>query len=759
MTNPRDAMPGDADSSPASTSAPVVRIGKYRVGKRIGAGGMGVVHEAEQDHPRRTVAIKLLHNAILSDSARDHFAEESEHLGRLQHPNIAQIIEAGTHEQSLLSIPYYAMEYIRGGEAITGYATKQCLSLRNRVRLFIQVCHAVEHAHERGIFHCDLKPSNLLVDELGRVKVIDFGIARAVDAEQPGKTLAAGTNTLLGTPQYMSPEHFSSTKHAVGALADQYSLGVVLYELMCGAAPYEIPPGDPLKAAHIIATTFPKAPRSVNGQISKDLEAVALTCLRKAPADRYESVSELRHDLERVLADTPVKARQQGPASRAAFRVKHWMSRNRAVAAALLVLLTVPLAYRGGRILDDRCGVTARFESLAVTRFPHFADAPLNNVRIVAIHDGCDFEKLASDLDVTPFEITKPKTMRALHGRLMSRLAAARTGARVLAWDFFFSSPDDYDGGFDKAFAEGVVALQSSGVPVIVGSRLWTPTMAEPEQLRPAIAAAAPVVGGMSALLSDTSPWSVHLAWKSSLQPTRGSIALLAAAAFWGLRDPTIDIDAFSVGVRSGGNHRLINPGQVSLATPDEAQRAPRIQSGDILAIYTVEIPRDAQLQRATLDYEAVQRANDEQLREWFEGKVVLVGDARPNADGPHGYPDGRRLPGFVVQAVATERLIAGTPIQMPYPMGFLGAHIYGMVVAAGIAAGLGIALAMTVGSHVKLIIFELLIATGILAVAFLAYRSFAYLHSPTTAIASFLVSSECVAAIRRLRPEPLGGA
>ncbi|MCH6551932.1 MAG: serine/threonine protein kinase, partial [Planctomycetes bacterium] len=195
-----------ATSATPDASLAGQRIGRYHLRRLIASGGMGSVYEAVQEKPHRIVAVKVMRQGIASKSALRRFEYESQILARLRHPGIAQVYEAGTHDDGSGGVPYFAMEYIPNARPITEYARTKSLTSRQRLELFVKVCEAVHHGHQKGIIHRDLKPANILVDSAGQPRIIDFGVARATDSDMAVTTLQTNVGQLIGTLQYMSPE-------------------------------------------------------------------------------------------------------------------------------------------------------------------------------------------------------------------------------------------------------------------------------------------------------------------------------------------------------------------------------------------------------------------------------------------------------------------------------------------------------------------------------------------------------------------------
>jgi Tol biopolymer transport system component/serine/threonine protein kinase len=338
---------------------PGATIGQYRLVRQLGAGGMGVVWLAQQEHPlRRLVAVKVLRPELASREALARLEAERQALAVLNHPGIATIFDAGTTSYGR---PYFAMEYING-RPITDCCDEQRLTIPERLRLFLQVCDAVHHAHHKGILHRDLKPRNILVcDEGGErfVKVIDFGIAKAMDRDLTGESIHTELGAIVGTPEYMSPEQAGVVPVAVDPRSDVYSLGVVFYELLGGILPFDdrelrrqsvaaalrlIREGEaPLLTARLagqrdevvsqIAAHRGADAGALRHQLRGDLEWIAARAIRKDPSRRYASVAAFRADLERYLAGQPIVA---GPPT-ALYRIGRLARRHRAFGAAAAV--------------------------------------------------------------------------------------------------------------------------------------------------------------------------------------------------------------------------------------------------------------------------------------------------------------------------------------------------------------------------------------------------------------------------------------
>ncbi len=305
----------------ASAAAPIGpgnRLGGVTIVRLLAVGGMGRVYEARQASPVRTVAVKVLRDGVMSPSVVRRFQHEGHFLARLKHPGIAHIHAAGIETTPAGDIPYFIMEFVAGATTISDFTRERGLTIRDRVALFARVAAAVAHAHREGVVHRDLKPGNILVDSGGEPKVIDFGVARAIDSADERLTNAAELGQLLGTVRYMAPEQLGISGSEADARSDVYALGLVLHELLFDELPYELGGTTVIEAASILAGRIGGDARLIAGRLrgsglatdeASSLAVVLATCLEPRPADRYQSGQELAADLDRWLAGQAIHAR------------------------------------------------------------------------------------------------------------------------------------------------------------------------------------------------------------------------------------------------------------------------------------------------------------------------------------------------------------------------------------------------------------------------------------------------------------------
>jgi serine/threonine protein kinase/tetratricopeptide (TPR) repeat protein len=334
------------------------KIGKYRILGVLGTGGMGAVYKAEQEHPRRIVALKVVRPGRVGPELLRRFELESQALGRLQHPGIAQIYEAGTADTGFGLQPYFAMEYIQG-DTLQQWVKKNNLSTRQRLELMASICLGVDHAHQRGLIHRDLKPANILVDSTGQPKILDFGIARVTDSDAQA-TSHTDVGQLVGTLNYMSPEQMLADPLELDTRSDVYSLGVVLFELLAGCKPFDLR-GGVHEAARKIREQDPPRLGSINRAYCGDIETIVAKALEKNKARRYGSAAALCADIRHYLENEPITAR---PPS-ATYQLHKFGQRHRALvfgtAAVFLTLIggVIATAREARRVSLERDTATA----------------------------------------------------------------------------------------------------------------------------------------------------------------------------------------------------------------------------------------------------------------------------------------------------------------------------------------------------------------------------------------------------------------
>ena len=318
------------------------RIGAYRIIAELDRGGMGVVYEVEQENPRRTVALKLIRPGVTSDTMLRRFQQESEALARLQHPGIAQVFEAGWTKGRAGQQPFFAMEYIKG-IPLTVYADKHKLDTRQRLELFAKVCDAIHHAHDKHVIHRDLKPDNILVDETGQPKILDFGVARLTDENAPRATHHTRAGELVGTLRYMSPEQCQGDPNALDARSDVYALGVIFYELLVGRLPYDLEKKNPLEISRIIIEEDPLSLGTVDRGYRGDIDTITGKALEKDKARRYQTAEELASEIRSYLNHKPIEAR---PPS-ALYRSWMFSKRNKVWVSAFVLVLSALVTGAG----------------------------------------------------------------------------------------------------------------------------------------------------------------------------------------------------------------------------------------------------------------------------------------------------------------------------------------------------------------------------------------------------------------------------
>ena len=352
----REGIPGEV------THGSPVRVGSYKIVSVLGRGGLGTVYSAIQESPKRTVAIKILRPDVYDERARRRFEHEGEVLGRLRHPGIAHVYEAKvaeifTPDGTMGEKPYIAMELV-DGPPIDEWTRTRDLDTRQRLELLARVGEAVEHAHRHCVIHRDLKPQNILVDESGTPKVLDFGIARVTDADLGGATFATETGQVLGTLAYMSPEQAAGDPSELDVRSDVYALGVLLYELLTGKLPHDVRNRSFVEALRSIREDDPTRLGTLDRSLRGEIETIALKALEKDKARRYGSAGELVADIRRYLSNEPIVARPPSTT----YQLRKFARRNRALVTGVSIafvalvaglVVSLSLYFRSERLRID----------------------------------------------------------------------------------------------------------------------------------------------------------------------------------------------------------------------------------------------------------------------------------------------------------------------------------------------------------------------------------------------------------------------
>ena len=433
-------------------------VGPYKLLQRIGTGGFGDVYMADQEEPiRRRVALKIIKLGMDTGQVIARFEAERQALTMMNHPNIAKVLDAGATDAGR---PYFVMELVKG-EPITAYCDRETLSIPDRLKLFTQICHAVQHAHSKGVIHRDIKPSNVLVSMVeGRhlAKVIDFGIAKATDHRLTDKTLFTDFNQMIGTPQYMIPEQAAGSPD-IDTRTDIYSLGVLLYELLTGTPPFdperlrsatyaemqriirEVDPPKPStklsslgEASSTIAALRRTDPTTLARQIRGDLDWIVMKCLDKDRARRYPTADGVAADILRHVSDQPVVA---GPPT-LRYRLRKFVKRHRAgvaagsaVAAVMLIATVVSL---GSFFRESQQRKIAEAQRIQAERIADFMVETLKGVG-PSVAMGRDTTMLQELMDRAAERINNNELKDAPEAELRLRLAIGDTYREIADYD------------------------------------------------------------------------------------------------------------------------------------------------------------------------------------------------------------------------------------------------------------------------------------------------------------------------------------
>jgi len=411
----RPTLPGEETAVATGSSAevaggpppPMPEIPGYEIRKLIGRGGMGLVYKATQHSTQRSVALKLLLDGPLaSDQSRKRFEREIALAAQLKHPNIIPIYDSGTCDGRM----YYAMDYVRG-RSLSDHLAANKPDMPTKLRLFAGICDAVRHAHQRGIVHRDMKPSNVIVDADGKPHILDFGLAKASSLLDATTSITA---QIVGTPAYMSPEQASGDPDAIDIRTDIYSLGVVLYEMLTGQMPYDTS-GSIGKVLDNIAHAEPEPPRRHDRRIDAELSAIVIKAVEKGKDERYQSLDALSSDVARYLAGDPISVR---PASGLyLLRKVVWKHRLVVGISAALILIGASVSLIIGHF-------SAKLDQ-ADTKITHVSDAlEKNQAEAERLKREAEAERQRQE----EYERTQAAVLNLLKPGLASNLHAITSG-------------------------------------------------------------------------------------------------------------------------------------------------------------------------------------------------------------------------------------------------------------------------------------------------------------------------------------------
>ncbi|MGE0481413.1 MAG: protein kinase [Phycisphaerae bacterium] len=675
------------------TSAWFPQVRNYTVLEQVGKGGFGVVYKAINHQAQRVEALKVHFGTTPLRTA--YFENEVRLIAQLRHPNIATLYSANLGG----SPPYYTMEFVEGRQ-LDDYFTIHQSPLVTRLRVLRDVAAAVGYAHSCGVVHRDLKPQNILVDADGHPCIVDFGIAKRLGLpDEPADAHDARPGEgMIGTFGYIAPEQAAGL--AVDARADVYALGALLFHCITG---------DPARfASHTDRLALVFRDRGVDR--SADLAAVITRCVATDPARRYADCAALIADLDSYLASGPVAAREHAPFG------------YRFARGAAYALHQHPFAVRGVLVAGVALAMAQFIWALKIDHTPaaHSRGEPVVLVGFTGdTRDAIRAGRIGPDLP--GLDAANTKSWRLLHGRFMERLA--RGQPRVVAWDYYF--PDEH-AAFDPAFVAGTRALQA---PVIVGSRDFDVNN-EP-RVAPAIRAAVRGAGLLIAANPNSrrDSYVVPLALVRGFGPPVPSLALATLAAFqFPHADPQLVIGEQHIELRY--QKRSAAPGEARWHTEtdelpifDRAQPAPIEGYSASDRLVNASVPaRDPQRWRERMiPYEAVLQADDEQLRRWFAGRAVLVGQLLPNIDQMVDA-QGRALHGCQVHAAAIEALLLRT-IEQRLTRPAIALRAMGWCAAAALLAAAGSALTARLAPRVLAALCVLVATIGLAVTGYAALQ------------------------------------
>lgn len=645
----------------------------YEIRERLDAGGMGVVYLAWDRGLHRYVALKVIRPHVLNvGDASDAFGEAARQA-KIEHPAFVGVLHASTFRHpDGDGRAFFVMEYVKGGAPIISHAMSNGLSREDRLRLFVQLCDAIEHLHEReGLIHFDLKNANVLVDDHGAVRVIDLGVARTLrdqSAELPGGTISC-----------MSPEHVRGRVADLDHRCDIWSLGVILYLLLSEGRPPFRAGGDAADSAeglrHAICESEPDALEA-----PPELQRVVVRALAKSPSDRYDRVADMRDDVLAFLGES----RRRNDVEQAGRSLQ---TVAKLIAAALIAVVAVLIAIPLTPLLVVQwTSIQSNYGRWLLSPAALTAEAPAQQVAVIEFAETTDASALGESAGLEGVRNDVIVSHRRLHGELCRRLA--RSGAQAVVFDIVFRSPTEYD----ESFAAGVRALRDAGIGVVIAAPQW---QTDSETGRP--------------IMSDFL-WREGVGWGCyAMQNVDGQLVVplvvsrsgevmpsLPIAGFAAARHRTrrieyeLDESAVAVLVREEGesvaapSHETIELTSIRPFDPTIPRigRSMGYREGDLIGSYVAATMELAAFENAAFAYEDVISAGEGQLQRWFSDRIVFVGNTTRAAGDIHTLGQDT-WPGVYLQAGATESLLRLHRARAPSA----AAMYAGSGVSAGVAA------------------------------------------------------------------------
>ena len=742
-------------STPGVVGAPTpVRIAGYRIIALLGSGGMGLVYEAEQEALRRRVALKVMKPGLVRPDLLARFESEGRMLARLRHEGIAGVIDAGVHrDEHGLSVPYLVLELVESSVTLERYLRDRRVTTDDAVSLMILISDAVAAAHEVGIVHRDLKPSNILVTPAwsgGRVgvRLIDFGIAKVLGESLGTDAPVTATGVVIGTPEYMAPEQILG--RAIDHRVDVFALGAILFEMLTGSPPHQLPDrADRESLRAVVCERDAPSVRSRRPEVPVDLDVIASKCLRREPADRYESVSALAADLRAFAAGRPIAARPETLADRAAREVRLWTGRRpKRTVLVVAAVATLTGSFVFTPIVFDYSNASIAYAA-RLARFVPASVLPsdLPDTRIVAITDETDVERVAAEAGIAGVTNGARASWRRVYAELVRRLVAA--GVRGIGIDLLFRRDSEHD----QPLVEALDAARRSGVPVVLASPSWSSGDDGAPAITSGLASEAslgPVTGGFTG--PDT--WALDLAMmRPGSEPTPSLALQLAARA----RVPHATLSLAEAGLlevrflRDGPRRTplrepvYVRTSGVQLIDTDDAELG--LRAGDRVLQLLVPLDR-ARLADATTALERAMSMTPDALRERFAGQLVLIGNTSVAGGDLREPPGAAPMPGVWSHAAGVQRLLRDDALMVPRTTVMHG--LIGVLALLGAVAGL---------MQRRWVVAALVLTAAPLLGSVLWFRGVGVLWNPLAAMGTALLALAIGAWLASLGSHPRTGA